>query len=87
MGCLIGGRLARGGAQVSFIARGAQLAALRDHGLTLNSEHDHWHGAVNATNDAHTLGPQDAVILCTKAYQLPDAVAYLPREFGKILAL
>jgi 2-dehydropantoate 2-reductase len=69
--------LARGGAHVSFIARGAQLAALRNHGLTLNSEHDQWHGAVNATDDAHTLGPQDAVVLCTKAYQLPEAVAHL----------
>lgn len=77
MGCLIGGRLARAGHTVSFVARGVQLAALRDHGLTLNSEHDHWHGAVNATDDARTLGAQDAVILCTKAYQLEGAVAHL----------
>jgi 2-dehydropantoate 2-reductase len=77
MGCLIGGRLARGGHALSFIARGRQLAALRDHGLTLNSEQDHWHGAVRATDDATTLGAQDAVILCTKAYQLEGAVAHL----------
>ncbi len=82
MGCLMGGRLAQGGAHVSFIARGAQLAALREHGLTLSSEHSQWHGMVSATDDASTLGPQDAVILCTKAYQLPSAVAHLAPLLG-----
>lgn len=78
MGCLIGGQLARGGHAVSFIARGRQLAALRDQGLTLESDKDQWRGPVRATDDATTLGVQDAVILCTKAYQLPAAVAQLP---------
>lgn len=83
MGCLIGGRLARGGAQVSFLARGAQLVALRTHGLTLASAQDEWHGTIPATDDATSLGVQDAVILCTKAYQLPGAAQYLPALLGE----
>jgi 2-dehydropantoate 2-reductase len=82
MGCLIGGRLLRGGANVSFIARGAQLTALRAQGLTLRSAQDDWHSAVTATNDPSTLGVQDAVVLATKAYQLPDVAEYLPPLLG-----
>ena len=37
VGALIGGRLALAGADVSFVARGAHLAALREYGLTIES--------------------------------------------------
>ena len=37
VGRYFGARLAAGGEDVHFIARGAHLAALRDKGLTLNS--------------------------------------------------
>jgi 2-dehydropantoate 2-reductase len=37
VGGLIGARLAHAGCDVSFIARGAHLAAMREHGLTLES--------------------------------------------------
>lgn len=83
MGCLIGGRLLRGGHDVSFLARGNQLTALRDGGLSLISDQDSWHGAVRATNDAASLGPQDAVIFCTKAYHLSQAVAHLAPLLGE----
>ena len=77
MGCLIGGKLQQAGHAVSFIARGAQLEALRQQGLTLMSEGSHWHNAVQATDDARQLGVQDAVILATKAFHLPAACAHL----------
>ena len=37
VGGLIGARLAQVGCDVSFVARGAHLAAMRQHGLTLES--------------------------------------------------
>lgn len=77
MGCLIGGLLQRGGAQVRYIARGAHLAALRTHGLTLEAEGDRWHTAVDATDDAKSIGPQDAVIITTKAHQIPSVLPLL----------
>ena len=77
MGCLIGGRMARAGYPVSFIARGAQLAALQTNGLHLDTEGDHWHGAVHATEDAASLGKQDVLLITTKAHQLPALVPML----------
>jgi 2-dehydropantoate 2-reductase len=77
MGCLIGGRIAQAGHDVSFIARGRQLAALNRDGLTLESPNARWHGAVRATDDAANLGAQDAVLLCTKAYQLAEAMHHV----------
>ena len=73
MGCLIGGLLQRAGHSVSFLARGLQLEALSTSGLTLETDGDRWHGMVHASADAAALGPQDAVLLCTKAHQLASA--------------
>lgn len=55
VGGLFGGRLARAGYDVSFIARGAHLAAMRRHGLLIESEA---HGAIHipqmqATDASH----------------------------------
>jgi 2-dehydropantoate 2-reductase len=72
MGCLIGGLIQRAGHRVTFIARGAQLRALQQDGLTLESPDGSWHEAVAATDDAAIAGKQDAIILCTKTYQLPQ---------------
>ena len=77
MGCLIGGRLARASYPVSFVARGAQLTALREQGLTLHTTDDVWNGPVTASDDAATLGAQDVVMLCTKANQLASAAQHI----------
>jgi 2-dehydropantoate 2-reductase len=71
----IGGLLAHGlagapGAEVSVIARGAHLAAIRTKGLTLRRDG----GAestvqVRAEGDPEELGPQDVVFNCLKAHQ------------------
>lgn len=77
MGCLIGGLMQRAGYRVTFLARGRQLADLQQHGLTLETEGDHWHAAVRATGDAAEAGAHDLVITCTKAHQLPAAIPAL----------
>lgn len=71
IGGLFGGRLAAAGHQVTFIARGATLAALRDRGLVVDSpEGDLRLHPVACTDDPTTVGPVDLVLVCVKAGQV-----------------
>ncbi len=70
----IGGFLGHGlasveGVQLSLIARGAHLAALRGCGLTLDREGERRTVEVRATDDPGDLGHQDYVIVGLKAHQ------------------
>ena len=78
MGCLIGGLIQRAGYDVTFIARGTQLAALNARGLTLRTTGDEWQAPVRATATAAEAGKQDVILIATKAYQLASALPYLP---------
>jgi len=80
VGGLIGARLARAGCDVSFIARGAHLAAMREHGLRLESQVENVHLAkVRVTDDPGTLGPVDLVIFSVKLWDTEKAArAILP---------
>jgi 2-dehydropantoate 2-reductase len=56
VGGYFGARLANGGAEVTFIARGAHLAAMRANGLAINSAHEPLHlPKVNATDHAASV--------------------------------
>ncbi len=70
IGGYIGVKLALSGADVSFIARGPNLAAIKRNGAKLLSEGQTLvaHGA--ATDDPKQLGVQDYVILGVKAHAL-----------------
>jgi 2-dehydropantoate 2-reductase len=73
VGGYFGGRLARGGADVTFIARGAHLAAMREQGLTIEDAAEPFRlPRVNVTDDPATIGPVDLVMFCVK---LGDTVA------------
>ena len=65
VGGFFGGRLAKAGCDVSFIARGRHLEALRRDGLTIENEPqgDIHIPKVNATDDPASLGPGDLVIV------------------------
>ena len=82
IGGLLGARLARSGAEVSLIARGPHLAAMRERGLTLRSGGDGFTVPVAATDDPATLGPQDFVVVTLKAHQVPGVVARMQPLFG-----
>lgn len=79
----IGGHLATrliagGRAEVSVVARGAQLAAIRSRGLTLKSGGQVISGKpAAATDDPATLPPQDLVLVTLKAHSLPGAAESL----------
>ena len=54
VGGYFGGRLAQAGAEVHFIARGAHLQALREHGLRVRSVKGDFEVQAPATNDPLT---------------------------------
>ena len=75
IGGWLGVALANAGASVSAVARGATLAALRQHGLRLTRpDGSQAHAAVQASEDPAALGTQDVVVLAVKAPALPDVV-------------
>jgi 2-dehydropantoate 2-reductase len=80
----IAARLAKAGhAEVSVIARGAQLEAIRRNGITLKSGKDEIVGKPAAvTDDASTLPKQDLVIATVKAHAVPA----LAETIEKLLA-
>lgn len=76
IGGLAGAWLARAGHEVSLVARGEHLAALRARGLTLETAGKRETFAVAASDDPGAFGQQDAVIIGLKAYSI---AAMLPR--------
>jgi 2-dehydropantoate 2-reductase len=68
-------RLARGGAEVSVLARGAHLAAIQRDGLTVLTSQGGLNARLRASDDPHALGPQDAVLVTVKAPALPAIAA------------
>ena len=76
IGGYVGVKLALAGEDVVFIARGANLEAIRRHGMTLRLHDGSEQIArqVRATDDYAEAGVQDVVVLAMKAHQL-DAVA------------
>jgi 2-dehydropantoate 2-reductase len=84
IGGYVGIRLALAGEDVTFIARGANLAALRSRGIRLvTAEGDEQAVAqVKATDDYAAAGPQDMVILAMKAHQVEAVALDVPKLFG-----
>ncbi|MEE8434257.1 MAG: 2-dehydropantoate 2-reductase [bacterium] len=80
VGGYYGGRLAKAGEEVTFIARGPHLAALRGKGLRVKSHFGDFDlPSVNATDDSAEVGPVELVIVAVKAYGLDAAAeAMLP---------
>jgi 2-dehydropantoate 2-reductase len=67
VGGFYGARLVQGGADVTFVARGAHLAAMRERGLVIESAHEPLVlPQVKATDDPSTIGPVDVVLFCVK---------------------
>jgi 2-dehydropantoate 2-reductase len=87
----IGGYLAvklhRAGADVTVIARGPHLAAMRERGLTLKSEGTTTTARLACTDKAEEAGPQDYVIATLKATALPSAAPAIAKLMGPETAL
>ena len=75
-GCL-GALLARGGNDVTLIARGEHLAAIRAHGIRLLREDDEFTVSVEATSNPAEVGPVELVLYTVKTYHNLDAIPAL----------
>jgi 2-dehydropantoate 2-reductase len=83
VGGYFGGRLAAAGADVTFIARGAHLAALRERGLRIESPLGDLHlPRVSATDDPAAAGAVDIVFFTVKLYDTESAIRLLPPLVG-----
>jgi 2-dehydropantoate 2-reductase len=69
-----GAALARAGADVTFIARGAHLAAMKSKGLRVEGGRGETHLVpTQATDDPRTVGPVDYVLFCVKLWDVEGA--------------
>jgi 2-dehydropantoate 2-reductase len=84
IGGYVGIRLALAGEDVTFIARGANLEALRSRGIRLITADggEQVLPTVKATDDYAAAGPQDVVVLAMKAHQVEAVAPEVPKLFG-----
>ena len=82
VGGLMAAKLAAAGHEVSALARGATLAAVRDHGLRLVMGGRESTAKIAATDDAAALGPQDLVIAALKGPALAAAAVSMQPLLG-----
>lgn len=84
IGGYVAAKLALAGEEVTVMARGATLAAVREHGITLQLGDGRTLQTPNltATSDYAAAGAQDLVILAVKAHQLEGVARQVPQLFG-----
>ena len=70
------------GLEVSVVARGAHLAAIREHGLRVVTPQGEIVARVRATDRAEELGAQDLVFIALKQHQVPAALPLLATLLG-----
>ena len=83
VGGYFGGLLARAGHEVTFIARGRHLRAIKEDGLRVESQLDGTFTVPgNATSNSSDVGEQDLVIFAVKMYHNSDAIASVAPLIG-----
>jgi 2-dehydropantoate 2-reductase len=77
-----GASLAKAGADVTFVARGAHLAAMRENGLRIEGDRGETHiRPVQATDDIASIGTVDVVLSCVKLWD----VEHVAEQIGPIV--
>lgn len=88
VGAAFGAALANAGSDVTFVARGAHLAAMRAHGLRVLSPRGDIHiNPVQATDDPAGIGPVDFVLFCVKLWDVETAAAAIRALLGRDTAV
>jgi 2-dehydropantoate 2-reductase len=88
VGGYFGGRLAKAGQDVTFIARGKHLSAIIDSGLRVDSiGGDFVIKPVKVTDLPQSVGKVDCVIVATKAWQLTESIEQLKTLVGEKTAI
>jgi 2-dehydropantoate 2-reductase len=83
IGAYLGAALARGGADVVLIARGAHLAAMREQGVRVLSPRGNFEARPEVTDDLAAVGEADCVIVTLKATSLPEVVPEVAPLLGE----
>ena len=83
IGGYLGVQLSRGGIDVSLVARGAHLAAMRSNGVRLHIDGAERVARLPCTDDPAELGIQDWLIITLKAHSIPDAVESMRPLIGR----
>lgn len=83
VGGYFGGLLAKGDADVTFIARGKHLAALKAKGLSVKSVKGDFSLPVKATDDPKEVGPVNLILFCVKSYDTEAAMRQALPMVGK----
>jgi len=87
IGGMMAGALADAGADVSIVARGPHLAAIKKNGMTLRMNGEEQNYKLNASDDPADLGEQDYVIVTLKAHSVPGIVDTFKPLLGKDTAI
>ena len=82
VGGYLGGMMGRGGHDVSLIARGAHLAAIRERGLRIVRDSEDFTVRCAATDNPNDVGPVELVLLSVKTYQNAAAVPAMAHMVG-----
>lgn len=83
IGAIYGASLAKAGADVTFVARGAHLAATRERGLKIEGDRGEMHiSPTQATDDPSDIGPVDIVLFCVKLWDVESAGAAIRPIIG-----
>lgn len=77
IGGYLGVQMARAGHDVSLVARGPHLVAMRENGLRLQIEGRELVERIPCSDDGSRFGPQDFVVVALKAHSIPSAVPSL----------
>lgn len=84
VGGYFGGRLAQSGEEVTFIARGENLKAIRENGLRVDSIKGNFSvRPYGITNDTTQVGIVDAVLVAVKAWQVAEAAEAIRPMIGR----
>ena len=82
-GGYFGAKLARAGEDVTFVARGAHLAAIREHGLCMRSAIEgEWVVRSPAVERVDGLPPAEMVLFCVKSYDTESAAEIIRPAVG-----
>jgi len=79
--------LAEAGAEVSLVARGPHLAAIKERGLTLRTAEGERRVTVAASENPEELGIQDAVVVALKAHSVPAVARRMASLFDDATAV
>ena len=77
-----GGKLLKGGADVTFLVRPRRAAQLADRGLVLKAQDAEIRAPAKVVLAGEVDGPYDVILLCCKAYDLDDAMLAIAPAVG-----